>query len=491
MTTGTMTTMTGTATTEPPPASSRWGAARPGLPVRFRIALAVALLVGVALTAAGAILLVIGTARVEERVHAEADQEIAEFTGFQQDGVDPDTGEAFESLERLMRVYLSRNVPSDNELMAGYWDGALRVASRRDDLLRDPRFQSAVDRAVERRKPQTLQSEYGQVYLDALPVRDPRAEGAFVVAFFVDDELQVVRDMVRTYAVAALGALAAATLLAAWLAGRLLSPVRVLRETAEEISETDLSRRIPESGNDDLTDLTRTVNAMLSRLERAFRGQREFLDDAGHELRTPLTILRGHLELLDGEDPAEVDTTRTLLLDEVDRMSRLVDDLILLTKADQPGFVRPEPVDLEELTAQLAHKVRGLGDRTWVVDSAARRTVLADEQRLTQALLQLAHNAIKHTTPGDDVGVGSEVSEGCVRLWVRDTGPGVADEDKVRIFERFARRDGSEISPHLEGFGLGLSLVSAIAAGHGGRAYVEDVAPTGARFVVEIPLEEV
>ena len=110
----------------------------------------------------------------------------------------------------------------------------------------------------------------------------------------------------RTYTIVALLALFTITALAAWQSGRLLAPLRTLRETAEEISETDLSRRLPETGNDDITALTRTFNGMLDRLEQAFVGQRQFLDDVGHELKTPLTVLRGHLELLDADDPAEV-----------------------------------------------------------------------------------------------------------------------------------------------------------------------------------------
>ena len=136
---------------------------------------------------------------------------------------------------------------------------------------------------------------------------------------------------------------------------------------------------------------------MLDRLESAFVGQRQFLDDAGHELQTPLTVLRGHLELLDVGDPEEIAETRELLLDEVDRMARLVGELILLAKSDRPDFVTPRPVDLTALTVDTLAKARGLGDRTWTLDETASVTVPVDEQRLTQALLQLCDNAVKHT----------------------------------------------------------------------------------------------
>lgn len=482
-----MTTMT-TGTTIDPPVVRRAS----GLPVRFRIAIAVGLLVTVALTGAGLLMLLIGEARIDENIRDDAAQEMAEFAEFQRTGLDPETGESFQSLERLLRVYLERNVPAASELMMGYWDGGLRVASAsdREGLLGDQEFRNAVERSVSTAtSSQVVVTEWGEVYFDVLPLRDRGGAGAFVVAFFVEDEKGDLYELLRTYAVAALLALGLATALAAWQAGRLLTPVRTLRETAEEISETDLSRRLPVTGNDDLTDLTRTFNAMLSRLDQAFQGQRAFLDDAGHELRTPLTILRGHLELLDEHDAAEVEATRELLLDEIDRMARLVDDLILLTKADRPGFVTVGTVDVGDLVETVVGKLRGLGDRRWTVDAAPARMVSLDEQRITQALVQLAQNAVKHTVPGDEIGLGASVDADAVEFWVRDSGPGVPDDAKDRIFDRFVRLKGADSAPS-EGFGLGLSIVSAIAEAHGGTVRVEDVTPRGARFVVRFPRAE-
>ncbi|MEJ2579258.1 MAG: HAMP domain-containing sensor histidine kinase, partial [Kineosporiaceae bacterium] len=212
-----------------------------------------------------------------------------------------------------------------------------------------------------------------------------------------------------------------------WLvAGRLLRPLRLLRDAAEHISHTDLSLRIPVSGHDDVNELTRTVNAMLDRLQAAFETQQTFLDDAGHELRTPLTIVQGHLEVLDTGDPTEVAETRTLVLDELDRMRRLVDDLTVLAKSRRPGFLRPAPVDLDRLLDGIAGKAAALGPRHWQVDARPGVPAVADPQRLTQALLQLADNAVRHTGPGDEIGLGAELdASGGLRLWVRDTGTGV------------------------------------------------------------------
>ena len=175
---------------------------------------------------------------------------------------------------------------------------------------------------------------------------------------------------------------------------------------------------------------------MLDRLDSGFVGQRQFLDDAGHELKTPLTVLRGHLELLDAERPAEVAQTRELLLDEVDRMSRLVGDLILLAKSRRPDFVAsaggPGRAD------RACWRRPGLGDRDWRSTASPAATRRLDEQRLTQAALQLADNAVKHTRPRRHVAIGSR-GRGVVRLWVRDTGDGVGRGARGRIFERFGR----------------------------------------------------
>jgi signal transduction histidine kinase len=310
--------------------------------------------------------------------------------------------------------------------------------------------------------------------------------GALVVVTFQDQTYDGLHDTMRTYAIVSALALLLVTGFAAWQSGRLLAPLRTLRETADEITETDLSRRLPVTGNDDITALTRTVNGMLDRLEEAFTGQRQFLDDAGHELKTPLTVLRGHLELLDVGSPEEIAETRELLLDEVDRMSRLVGDLILLAKSDRPDFITRRPTDLTGLTVDVLAKARGLGDRRWTLDETASVTADVDEQRLTQALLQLCDNAVKHTGAGDVVAIGSSYDGTSARLWVRDSGPGVPPEDRKQVFERFGR---SAVPDEDEGFGLGLSIVRAIALAHGGTVELGDADPHGAVFTLVIPLD--
>ncbi|MDN4173974.1 ATP-binding protein [Nocardioides sp. SOB77] len=471
------------------PAPTGPRAARTGFSVRARITTTVALLVLGALSAAGLLVYAVESQRVEAQTVEEVDQELDEFARLKGDGIDPTTGQPFATIEALLRLFLSRNVPDDDEALIG-WVGDAPVARfpGDDPLYRDRAFLAAARPLVAAGGSARVDTAQGRVLVAAQPVRQGGQEGALLVAVYLDEDRSELLGTMRTYAVVAALLTLLVVAVAAWQSGRLLAPLRVLRSTADDLRGTELSRRIPESGNDDITALTRTLNGMLDRLETAFVEQRRFLDDAGHELRTPLTVLRGHLELVDVEDPADVAETRALLLDEIDRMARLVGDLILLAKSDRPDFVLPTEVDLGELTEDVLAKVRGLGDRDWRLDGAADVVVRVDGQRLTQALLQLADNAVKHTAPGDEVALGSSAADtGEVRLWVRDGGPGVPEADRATVFERFGR---SSVRQEDEGFGLGLSIVEAIVTAHGGTVTVEHdrpAPPHGARFVITLP----
>jgi two-component system, OmpR family, sensor kinase len=456
--------------------------------VRVRITATVALLVLAGLVVAGAVVYTIESRRLDRQIASSVGQEFAELTKLQREGVNPDTDRPFRSPEAMIRLFFQRNVPGDNELLIGWWDGGVGAQSPQwDGISESDWIDGTVRSLLADNGTTTVDSEFGELQVAAQAVRQGDDTGALVVVTFLDRAREGLLDTMRTYAIVAGLALVMVTAVAFWVSGRLLSPLRTLRETADDITETDLSQRLPVTGNDDITALTRTFNGMLDRLEAAFVGQRQFLDDAGHELKTPLTVLRGHLELLDTGNPDDVAETRLLLLDEIDRMARLVGDLILLAKSDRPDFLRLRQVDLDGLTHDLVAKARGLGDRDWVVDEVADAKVVADEQRLTQAVLQLCDNAVKHTRDGDTVAIGSAVTPTEVRIWVRDTGPGVPPADRETIFERFGR---SVVPPGDEGFGLGLSIVGAIVRAHGGTVAVEDAVephPAGARFVVTLP----
>lgn len=309
--------------------------------------------------------------------------------------------------------------------------------------------------------------------------------GTLVLAVDWGGEHAELADTYRTFAVVALGALLLVGVVGWMVVGRSLLPVRELRATAQRISDSDLSDRIPVRGRDDLSDLARTVNAMLDRLEVAFSSQRRLLDDVGHELRTPLTIVRGHLELMDADDAEEVAGTRALALDEIDRMHRMVDDLVTLARVERPDFIRTRPTDVELLTDEVLEKVHALGDRVWTVDSRAGVTARIDPQRITQAWLQLAANAVKFSDAGSTVAIGSAVRDDAVHLWVRDEGAGIDPADQAHIFERFHR---GRTGRRTEGAGLGLAIVKAIATAHGGSVEVDSTAGVGSTFTIILPV---
>lgn len=321
----------------------------------------------------------------------------------------------------------------------------------------------------------------------AIPVRSGnRTVGAFVAVNFLAEEQDHVDEAVQTAGAVGLAVLVLASLLAFFAAGRVLAPLRDLDSTARSISDSDLTRRIEVEGEDEIAELGCTFNGMLDRLEAAFSSQRNFISDAGHELRTPITIVRGHLELLgDDDDPEERRETVALVTDELDRMSRFVDELMVLARAERPDFLRLEAVALGPLAGELLAKARTLGPQSWELEAAGPGVIVADRQRLTQAVMNLAENAVRHTPENTEIALGASVEEGTARMWVSDNGPGIPLRDQARVFERMWRGRGRS-----RGTGLGLTIVRAIAAAHGGRVELKTRPGDGTRFTIVIPAHQ-
>jgi signal transduction histidine kinase len=411
-------------------------------------------------------------------------------------GRDPRTGEPFgDDLARIFDVFLDRNVPDDDEAFVALLDGRVY------DSVGDRRFpieglEAAEDwSSIREAEQREIETSAGPARYIVVPVAlSGRLQGHFVVLEFMRQDRQEVDAAVRIAALVGLGVLAIASLLAYFAAGRVLAPLRGLRRTAHAITESDLSRRIEVEGDDEIADLARTFNDMLDRVEAAFERveaafetQRDFINDASHELRTPIAIVRGHLELM-GDDADERRQTVELVTDELDRMARMVEDLLLLAKAERSDFLELKPVPLTDLAAELLAKARGLAPRDWQLEANAPVTIRADRQRLTQAIMSLADNAARHTDGGDRITIGVAHRGGSVRLWVSDSGPGIAAADQRRIFERFAR--GSRGPRRTDGAGLGLAIVKAIAEAHGGEVRVDSAPGQGATFTIEVPARE-
>ena len=419
-------------------------------------------------------------------------QEISEMRTLSEQQPPPTALPPEARVRTLFDAFLTQTILDRDEAFLTFVEGDFYRAGTGtplEALHEDPQVLEAVG-GLDRSTRGTLSTSSGRPfeYL-AVPVDvDGRRLGLAVVAVFPETEVAEVADAVRAF----LGAFALVLVLASFtlwgVAGRILAPMQQVTETARRISDSDLSGRIHLSGSegDETAELARTFNAMLDRLEEAFAAQRDFVNDAGHELRTPITIVRGHLELdtLSGEDPAERDETRRILLDELDRMSRMVQDLLVLATAEQPDFLERAPVDLAGLTRELAAKARPLAQRRWQVDAVGEGSVHADRQRLTQAAMQLVENAVRHTDEGQVVAIGSALGQGTVRLWVRDTGVGICEHEQQRVFARFAhggdrRRRG--------GAGLGLAIVKAIAAAHSGGVELRSRVGRGTTVTLTLP----
>lgn len=427
--------------------------------------------------------------RLDQRIDGELTQEVAELRKLV-DGNEALAGETLDvRAKRIFRLYLQRNVPSQNEALITFVDGRPFLRSRQVvpyDLDADPALVArwATLRDTDRGR---VDTPAGRVDYLAVPVAaGDRTGGVFVAAIFRDREKSEVNAAVQAAAAFGIAVLLLGSLIAWRLATRVIKPVRELTRTATSISETDLSARIPERGRDEVAQLAATFNGMLGRLERAFESQRRFLDDAGHELKTPLTIIRGHLELL-GDDPDEARETRALVMDELDRMTRIVGDILLLAKHERSDFLELGTVDVGVLTDELHAKATALAPRDWVLAHRARGMIVADRQRLTQAVMQLAHNAARYSTEGESVTLGSSILNGEARFWVRDQGPGIPLEEQRTIFERFQR--GSD-TRRWEGAGLGLAIVKAIAEAHHGRVELLSRAGAGATFTLVVAVDQ-
>jgi two-component system OmpR family sensor kinase len=433
--------------------------------------------------------------QLEDRVTDDLRQEVLELDRLVQDGRDPATGQPFASLDALFDLYFSRNVPGREEAFLGFIGGELTHSSAlaRFPLDRLPGEELTNWERLGSREPDEAESATGRVgtsegeaYFRAHRIRFADDVGAFVVTILPKSQRDEIGQF-QTYGIAVvLGILLVASAVAWLIAGRVLKPVRLLTETARSISQSDLTRRIAVRGTGDPAEMARSFNAMLDRLEAVFRHQRDFVRSVGHELRDPLTICRGHLELL-GDDPEERRVTTALVMDELDRMGRIVDDLQLLAEAEHPGFLRREWIDVQLFAHELIAKASALDSRRWNLDEAPDGMFFADRQRLTEALMNLAHNAVQHTDSDDTVALGVSLADGHARLWVRDTGSGVPVSDQEKIFDRFKR--GTDAHRRYRGGGLGLAIVKAIAEAHGGHVELDSRLGEGARFTIVVPRE--
>ena len=472
--------------------------------VRLRVITLVVAMLALGLVVAGAVAFTVQFNQLNQRIDGELLQEVDELRSIGERG--PASGQgSYTDLEELFRAYLLVSVPNEHESMSTLVDGRTAlipggdVPFSLDELEVEDAVATLLTPGQTRITDLELDGRDLRVAIASvtLPV-DPR-QGALVVAIDAGTQRQMIWQQVGTFALVALGTMILTGGAGFLVAGRLLRPLADLSRATATIDTEDLTQRVQiRSADNDVARLAQTFNQMLDRLEAGVADQRRFLDDAAHELRTPLTIIRGNLELMEVGDAEDVDSTRTLVLDELDRMKRLVDDLLMLARSQRPDFVALAPLDVQQLGHDLQDRVHLLGERQWETVFTATGTVLADRQRLQQAVIQLAANAVKFSEPESRITVRldwaaptQEVEQKltapakrCLVLTVQDQGSGIAPDQLERIFERFGR---SGEHHNVEGAGLGLPIVVAIARAHHGTVTVDSFPGQGSTFRIWVP----
>jgi two-component system OmpR family sensor kinase len=328
---------------------------------------------------------------------------------------------------------------------------------------------------------------------------DPRVPGRLlVIAASLKDVLGTLHRLMLIEVLATVGVLAAIAGLGLWFVRLGLRPLREIESTAAAIAAGDLSRRVERA--DDRTEvgrLGRSLNAMLAQIESAFRAReaserklRRFVADASHELRTPLAAVRAYAELFGrGSAARPDDLARSMagITRESERMSVLVEDLLLLARLDEGRPLEREEVALDAIVSEAVDAAQVVDPERPIEVALEPAVVIGDRDRLRQIVDNLFANVRAHTPPGTSVRVGLHREDGRAVISVADSGPGLTDEQAAHVFERFYRTDDSRARSS-GGVGLGLSIVAAVAQAHGGGASARSTAGAGATFLIELPL---
>ncbi len=300
--------------------------------------------------------------------------------------------------------------------------------------------------------------------------------------------------LILVLAIGGVSAVLLSVLLGNWIARSALRPIDAVTTTALQITlADDLSRRIPLEvpAGSEVGKLIQAFNETLARLEKLFSAQSRFLADVSHELRTPLTSIRGNVELIRrmGPDAESLDAVQS----EVDRMIRLVGDLLLLSRAEAGTLpLSKAPVEVDTLLLEVLQQAVGLaqGKVEVCIGNLEQTVVIGDRDRLKQLLLNLVVNALQYTQPGGRVVLSLRVVDDWVHITISDNGPGIPPEELPHIFDRFYRVEKSRSRSALGGSGLGLSIAQWIAQSHDGRIEVASEPGKGTTFSVWLPLKK-
>ncbi|MFF8847579.1 sensor histidine kinase [Streptomyces sp. NPDC015127] len=473
----------------PPKQATRMPGRHPLRSIHVRLLGRMLVLVGLTLASLTGAESFILTARLNERIDRELAHDIEGFRSFATETA-AGSGPVPGGVRALFVSYLRGYIPEHGQTLITLVDSEPYRRSAEEPSARLDTDHALMRRAAEVRSPSygDAKSAAGSVRYVAVPVAvsGDSARGVLVIATFTQQERDHINESIRTQIYLGLGAMLLSACVGWIFASRIVAPLQVLRDTARSIHESDITRRIPVQDRDEISQLASTFNDMLDRLDDAFSTKREFMNDVGHELRTPITIVLSQLETLPDEPAARAQTV-AVITDELWRMHRMSEELLMLAKARRPDALRPEDLSFSELIEEVYVKAAALAERRWLLDfedNPHRDTLHADRQLLTQAMIQLAQNAAQHTEEHGRIWIGGRAGADRVELWVKDTGPGIRLADQQRIFERFTR---AEESRGRTGAGLGLAIVKAIAEAHHGEIQLDSSPGRGATFTLRIP----
>ncbi|WP_299304365.1 cell wall metabolism sensor histidine kinase WalK [uncultured Brachybacterium sp.] len=474
------------------------GAFSRGRTVRIRVLTAMMAFMTVGLAVTGVLTYAAQFRALETRVNAELWQEHSEL-GLIAESVNEDGSRVHTTVDSVLLHATDSAAPSNYESVITFLDGEPLYQPRAQDFALLPSDSAESPQLREQLLaahqpgsavivPMEAHGRDLQVLIVSVNVAGDDAQGIFVVANDIGAQRRDLWQSVLTFA----GLSVVTLLVAGWVGyvvtGRLLRPLEDLRAATEQITVDDLEYRVPvPEDRDEIGALAQNFNRMLGRIQAGFAEQSRFMSDVGHELRTPLTIVRGTLETTDIEDVEDVRESRDIAIEELDRMGRVVGDLSELAASARPDYVRLRPLDLAGFTRSAFARIEHIAEREWILERTVDVVADADEQRLAQAVVQLAANAVRYSDEGSRIRFGVDRVLGPegpeIHVSVQDEGIGIGTEDQRRIFERFARVDGSRGS----GTGLGLPIVLAIAEGHGGVVRLLSKPGKGSTFTIVFP----
>ncbi len=426
--------------------------------------------------------------QIDRRVQTEVASEIKEFK-------DEFATRKFQDLSQLQQAkiaYLRNDLVEENQYFIivveeGFFQSSPLIHELPKSLQPNSSF---IEQLISKKQPdsgefQSQDSEVGKIIYSTLTFNlQGEDRGVFIVAHATIGEYQKAALAMRLI-VGVTTTLFLLTSIGAWfISGWILKPLRVMSATARQISEQDLSQRLPVWGQGEMAEVANTFNEMMERLQKAFLSQKNFVSHASHELKTPITIVQGHLDLM-GDDPEEQQQTRTIINEELARMNKLVKDLLTLTKTEQPNFWQPKLVEVQIFTTEFYRKAQILTESHLQLEATGQGKIYIDPKRLTQAMMNLVENAVQHTPSEGTIFIGSACNDLGVRFWVKDTGAGIALSDQKQIFNPFVRAANSY--RRSDGSGLGLSIAQAIVNTRGGNITLDSVLGKGSTFTLIFP----